>query len=141
MVNFEASAVSSAAAADVFAAWIDVPRWAESEHIERASINGDFVPGAVIKSKARGFPTSTLVVTAVEPPTRWVDESRLPGVTMIFEHTAVEEGSGTRVTERVTYTGPLARAAAALTRRRLHRLLSVSTAYVAASAAGAEGHT
>src|SRR6476620_8769835 len=112
MISFEATAASTASPDAVFAAWIDVARWADGGEIERATLDRNFGPGAVIRSKARGLPASKLIVTIVEPPGRWVDESRLPGVRLTFEHIATTEGSGTRLTERVTFTGPLARPAA-----------------------------
>ncbi len=116
MISFEATATSVASPDAVFATWIDVTRWAEGDEIEQATIDRDFGPGAVIRSKAKGLPASKLVVTIVDGPSRWVDESRLPGVRLTFEHIATAQGSGTLLAERVTFTGPLARPVARVVR-------------------------
>ena len=76
MSSYEASGVSRAAPDKVWAAWVDVASWSESEHIESARLDGEFQPGGIITSKAKGFPRSTLTITRVEPPRVWVDESR-----------------------------------------------------------------
>ena len=135
MISFEATATSVASPDDVFATWIDVSRWSGSAEIERATLDRDFGPGAVIRSKAKGLPASKLVVTIVEPPGRWVDESRLPGVRLTFEHLATTQGSGTQLTERVTFTGPLARPAAWVIRSKLLHLMISSTEHIAETAA------
>ena len=85
MLSYEASRVARAAPEKVWAAWIDVATWSESEHIESARLDGEFRPGGIITSKASGFPRSTLTITHVEPHRLWVDESRAPGVRMMFE--------------------------------------------------------
>jgi len=55
MLSYEASAVARAAPEDVWGAWIDVASWSESEHIESAELDGEFRPGGIIASKAKGF--------------------------------------------------------------------------------------
>src|SRR3954471_3643828 len=101
MPTYGASAVSRAHAGAAWDVWIDVARWSEAEHIESARIDGEFRPGAVITSKARGLPRSTLKVTQVEPPALWVDESRSPGVRMTFDHVIEPTPDGTMLTERM----------------------------------------
>ena len=86
MASYEASAVSRGDPEAVWSAWTAVASWSASDHIESASIDGEFRAGAVVKSKARGFPASTLTVTRVDRPTLWVDESRSPGMRMTFDH-------------------------------------------------------
>jgi hypothetical protein len=134
MPTYEASAVSRAHPGAAWDVWIDVARWGESEHIESARIDGEFRPGAVITSKARGMPGSTLKVTRVEPPALWVDESRFPGVRMTFDHVIEPTPDGTVLTERANIRGPLAPMIGALLGRRLEALFSASVAHVARTA-------
>ena len=134
MLSYEASAVAQATPEDVWSAWVDVASWSESEHIESARLDGEFRPGGVIATKAKGFPRSTLTITRVEPPRLWVDESRSPGVHMTFEHTIEPGEAGTELTERVLIRGPLARLVGALIRGRLEALFAASVAHVARQA-------
>ena len=138
MLSVEASGVTRAAPEDVWAAWVDVASWSESDHIESAVLDGEFRPGSTIASKAKGFPRSTLTITRVEPPRLWVDESRSPGVKMTFEHVIEVGEDSTELTERVLISGPLARLVGALMRRRLEALFAASVSQVAARAERAE---
>jgi hypothetical protein len=131
MPSYEASEVAQAAPEAVWAAWVDVASWSESEHIESARLDGEFGPGGVIATKAKGLPRSTLSITHVEPPRLWVDESRSPGVKMTFEHIIEPGEAGTELTERVVIRGPLARFVGILMRRKLEALFAVSVAHVA----------
>ena len=133
-MSFETSAVTRATPEAVFDVWIDVDGWAELDEIERASIDREFGPGAVIKTKGKGLPTATLVVTVVDRPNLWIDESRLPGVRMTLEHVVRPADSGTKITERVTIAGALARLVAPMVRRRLLALMTASTEHIAARA-------
>jgi polyketide cyclase/dehydrase/lipid transport protein len=130
MLSYEASGVARAAPEDVWAAWVDVASWSESEHIESARLDGEFRPGGTIASKAKGFPRSTLTITRVEPPRLWVDESRSPGIQMTFEHVIEPGEEGTELTERVLIRGPLARLVGVLMRRKLEALFAASVAHV-----------
>jgi hypothetical protein len=134
MPTYEAATVSRAAPAAIWDAWTDVARWSESEHIESARIDGEFRPGAVITSKAKGLPRSTLKVTRVEPPALWADESTSPGVRMTFDHVIESTPDGTVVTERADIRGPLAPLVAPLLRRKLEALFAASVAHVARTA-------
>jgi hypothetical protein len=134
MLSCEASGVAEAAPEDVWAAWIDVARWSESEHIESASLVGEFRPGGIITSKAKGLPRSRLTITRVEPPHLWVDETRSVGVQMTFEHVIERGQAGTQLTERVLIRGPLARLVGVLMRRKLEALFAASVAQVARQA-------
>jgi hypothetical protein len=134
MLSYEASGVARANPEDVWAAWVDVASWSESEHIESARLDGEFRPGGIIASKAKGFPRSTLTITRVELPHLWVDESRSPGVQMTFEHLIEPGETGTELTERVLIRGPLARLVGVLMRRKLEALFATSVAHVARQA-------
>jgi hypothetical protein len=131
MVSYQVSGDSEAAPNKVWAAWIDVASWSESEHIESARLNGKFRPGGIITIKTKGLPRSTLKLTDVEPPRLWVDESRWPGVKMTFEHVIEPRGAGTELTERVLIRGPLGRLVGILMRRKLEALFAASVAHIA----------
>ena len=138
MPSYEASAVTNASADAAWSAWTDVEGWSAYDHIEAARVDGAFQPGAAITSKAKGFPSSTLTVTRVEPPSLWVDESRSPGMRMSFDHVLEPGEGGTRLTERVHISGPLGRALGPLMRRKLEALFAASVAAVARQAEAAE---
>ncbi len=138
MLSYKVSAVSRAAPADVWAAWIDVASWSASDHIESAQLDGEFRPGSVISSKARGFPGSTLTITRVEPTRLWVDESRSLGMRMTFDHTIEAGDDGTTLTESVVIRGPLGHLVGRLMRRKLEALFAASVAEVARRAEEAE---
>ncbi|MDP9223326.1 MAG: SRPBCC family protein [Actinomycetota bacterium] len=131
MVSYEASSVSRASPEKVWEAWIDVASWSKYEHIEFARLDGEFRPDAIITSKAKGFPRSTLTITRVDPPRLWVNESRSPGVRMTFEHVIEPGEAGTELTERVLIRGPLARPVGILMGRKLKALFATSVAHVA----------
>src|SRR3954465_7450273 len=130
MISYGASAVANATPEQVWAAWTDVASWSEGEHIQSAELKGEFTVGGVIKTRARGFPSSTLTLTRVQRPGIWVDESRSPGVRMTFEHLIESVEGGTKITERVLMAGPLARLIGALMRRKLETLFEASVAQV-----------
>jgi Polyketide cyclase / dehydrase and lipid transport len=141
MPSYEASAVTKASAEAAWSAWTDVEGWSAYDHIEAARVGGAFQPGAAITSKAKGFPSSTLTVTRVEPPSLWVDESRSPGMKMTFAHVVEPSEGGTRLTERVHISGPLGRALGPLIRRKLEALFAASVAAVARQAEAAEARS
>jgi hypothetical protein len=141
MSEYEASAVTRGSPDAAWTAWIDVEGWGAYDHIEFAHLEGDFQPGATISSKAKGFPASTLTVTHVERPSLWVDESRLPGMRMTFDHVIEPSEGGTRLTERVRITGALGRALGPLMRRKLEALFAASVAAVALRAEADEPPT
>lgn len=138
MPSYEASTVTPASAEAAWTAWTDVERWSGYDHIESAQIDGEFRIGAVITSKAKGFPSSKLTVTHAERPTLWVDESRSSGMRMIFDHIIETAEGGTRLTERVRIGGPLARLFGPLLRRKLEALFATSVAMVARDAEAAK---
>jgi|SRR5437899_11700741 len=138
MPSYEASAVTNASAEAAWTAWTDVEGWSAFDHIESAHLDGTFRPGALITSKAKGFPSSSLTVTRVEQPSLWTDESRSPGMQMTFDHVVEPGEEGTRLTERVRISGPLGRALGPLMRRKLEALFAASVAAVARQAEAAE---
>ena len=138
MPTYEAPAISRAAPESVWETWVDVDGWSEGDHVESASLDGEFRPGTVLRTKAKGLPRAKLTLTRVERPHLWVNESRSPGVRMTFDHLVEPVEAGTRVTERMLIEGPLARVVSALMGRRMEAVLDSSVAHVAQRAERAE---
>jgi hypothetical protein len=134
MPVYEASAETSASAEAAWTAWTDVEGWSSHDHIESASIDGEFRVGARITSKAKGLPRSSLTVVRAERPRVWTDESRSPGVRMSFDHLIDQGEAGTRLTERAHIKGPLGYLLGPLLRRRLETLFNNSVRAVARQA-------
>ena len=134
MPSYDAFTVTRANPAAAWAAWTDVGSWSAHEHIESASIDGEFRVGARITTKAKGFPRSSLTVTRADRPHVWTDQSRAPGMTMTFDHLIEQDESGTRLTERVQIGGPLGPVLGPLMRRRLEALFTASVEAVARQA-------
>jgi hypothetical protein len=70
------------------------------------------------------------VVTDVDAPRSWIDESKLPGLRMVFEHVIEPRGDGCTVTERARISGPLAPIVFPFIQRRMEALLRASAAHV-----------
>jgi Polyketide cyclase / dehydrase and lipid transport len=138
MPSYEASAATHARPEAAWTAWTDVEGWSAYDHIESARLDGSFQPGVAITSKAKGFPSSTLTVTRVEPPSLWVDETRSPGIRMTFDHVIEAGAGGTQLTERVHISGPLGHVLGPLMRRKLEALFAASVAAVSRQAESAE---
>jgi hypothetical protein len=138
MPSYEASLVTKASAEAVWRAWTNVQGWSAYDHIETARVDGVFRSRAVITTKAKGFPSSTLTVTQVEQPSVWVDETRSPGMQMTFDHVVSPGEGGTGLTESVRISGPLGRALGPLMRRKLEALFAASVAAVAHQAEASE---
>jgi Polyketide cyclase / dehydrase and lipid transport len=136
MLSYDASTITRADPGAAWAAWTDVGSWSAYEHIESASIDGEFRVGARITTKAKRFPRSSLTVTHADRPHVWTDESRSPGMRMTFDHVIEPDESGTRLTERVQIAGPLGHLLGPLMRRRLEALFATSVAAVARQAEG-----
>ena len=134
VLSYSGSAVTKARPEDVWAAWVDVSRWSAGNVIEMARLNGEFVEGSKIVSKAKGFPKSTLTITRVEPPRLWVNESRTAGTRMTFEHLIEPQDVGARITERVLIREPMSRLVGRVMRRRLEALFAATTDQVARQA-------
>jgi hypothetical protein len=126
--------VSRASPEDAWAAWLDVARWSDGDVIDAAHLNGDFKEGSTFVSKPTGFPASTMTITRVDPPRLWVCERRFPGVRMSFEHVIEPDVAGSKLTERGSISGPLARLIGLLVRRPLQAVLVAMTEQIARQA-------
>ena len=92
----------------VMSCYRDVSAWPEWDPDTReAALDGPFQAGATGRLRpAKGFavPMRLISVTRLG----FTVESPAPLCTMRFEHELAPSGSGTRVTHRVTFSGPLA---------------------------------
>ena len=108
-MRFEEEIEISASPEKVFSLYQAVSAWqAWDPDVERASIDGPFVAGAVGRLKPSGAPESRIIFTDVVPDVSFSVECRLPLCSMRFEHELSRASSGTRALHRVSFLGPLA---------------------------------
>ena len=81
--------------------------------------------------KVKGGLPTTLTVTRVDPPKIWVGVSKLPGLTMTYEHAVERVGDTAVLAERVVMSGPLAAVATRLMGTRLEETFAAATARIA----------
>ena len=107
---------------------MDEPRRGESGGvIARANIDGPFAVGAKITTRVEGYPSLTSTVTRVETPRIWTGVAKAPGLTQTIEHVVEPTDAGALLTERTTFTGPLASIAARVLGGRLRKTLEATT--------------
>jgi hypothetical protein len=139
VLSCSGSAVTRAKPEDAWTAWVDVARWSDGDLIKTARLDGEFREGSTIISKPRGFPAVTALgiswtITRVEPPRLWVSESHGPGARMIAEHQIEPGDAGTKLTERLSFSGPLGGLLGRTVRRRLQATLASMTDQIAREA-------
>jgi len=94
-----------------------------------AKIDGPFAVGAKITIRVKGHPPLTSTVTQSEPPMLWTGVARAPGLTETIDHLIEPTDSGTLITERSVFTGPLASIAARILGGRVRKTLEATTAH------------
>jgi hypothetical protein len=139
VLSCSGSAVTRAQPEDAWAAWVDVAGWSDGDVIKTARLDGEFREGSTIVSKPIGFPAVTALgiswtITFVEPPRLWVSESHGPGARMIAEHLIEAGAAGTRLTEQLSFGGPLGALLGRTVRRRLEATLASMTEQIAREA-------
>ena len=139
MLSCSGSAVTRALPEDAWAAWVDVARWGAGDVIKTARLDGEFREGSTLVSKPKGFPAVTALgiswtITRVEPPRLWVGESHGPGARMIAEHLIEPGEAGTKLTERLSFSGPLGGLLERIVQRRLQATLASMTEQIAREA-------
>jgi hypothetical protein len=102
---------------------VDASKW-EGGEIEAAQIDGDFVVGARMTAKIKGYPRLSSTVTHIDPPRLWVGVAKRPGVTKTLEPVIEPVDVGVLVIERVVMRGPLSGLAARLLGNRLDSVLN-----------------
>ena len=125
---FGGTSHSSASAEDVWAVWTNPAEW-PGDVIATAKIDGPFAVGAKITTRVKGYPPLTSTVTRIEPPTLWTGVAKAPGLTQTIDHLIERTDSGTMITERTAFTGPMASIAARILGGRLRKTFVATTAH------------
>ena len=125
---FGGSSHSSASAEDVWAVWTNPAEW-RGDVIVMAKIDGPFAVGAKITIRIKGHPPLTSTVTRIEPPRLWTGVARVPGFTETIDHFIETTDSGTLITERTVFTGPLASIAARILGGRVGKTFVATAAH------------
>ncbi|MBA3783891.1 SRPBCC family protein [Nocardioides sp. InS609-2] len=101
-------ATSTAEPQAYFERWVDHDSWpAWSPDTEWVRVEGPVRTGATGRLKPKGGPRVRFTISACEPGREYTDTTRLPGATLVFQHTAEATASGTELGVRVTLDGPL----------------------------------
>jgi hypothetical protein len=125
---FGGSSHCSASAENVWAVWTNPAEW-PGDVIVTAKIDGPFAVGAKITMRVKGHPALRLTVTRVEPPVLWTAVARAPGLTETIDHLIEPTDSGTLITQRTVFTGPLASIAARILGRTVRKTFEATTAH------------
>jgi hypothetical protein len=125
---FGGSSHSSASAEDVWAVWTNPAEW-PGDVIVMAKIDGPFAVGAKITMRVKGHPPLRLTVTRVEAPMLWTAVARGPGLTETIDHLIEPTDSGTLITQRTVFTGPLAWIAARVLGGTVRKTFEATTAH------------
>lgn len=108
MWTHEETAETAAAPARVWAVLADVPNWtAWDTSMESVTLEGPFAVGSTIVLHPKGQdPVPTTIIELVENQT-FCDEAVMGETVLRFAHDLAElPGGGTRLTYRLTVTGP-----------------------------------
>jgi len=108
-MKFEQSISINSDPIDIYSAYKNVSGWPTWDpETESASLEGDFVVGAVGKIKPKGAPTSKIKLIEVTPNQSFTVECNLPLCKMLFVHELNKVEQGTKVINQVIFTGLLA---------------------------------
>jgi len=125
---FGGSSHSTASVEDVWAVWANPAEW-PGDVMVMAKIDGPFAVGAKVTMRVRGHPPLRLTVTRVEAPTLWTGMARVPGLTETIDHLIEPTDSGTLITQRTVFTGPLASIAARVLGGTVRKTFEATTAH------------
>ncbi|MBQ1444930.1 MAG: SRPBCC family protein [Renibacterium sp.] len=103
------TAYSKAPAHAFYARWIDHESWPEWDTgSEWVRLDGPVAEGSKGKLKPKGGPASAFTIGTLVPDREYTDICRFPGATMHFQHLAEATPTGTELTVKVSFEGPLA---------------------------------
>lgn len=105
--------------------------WPDGDLVGSARLKGAFEVGSTIISQLRDLPETESIITLVERPHMWINESRMVDLTMTFQHLIEEVSGGCRLTERAVARGPLAAEVLPYLEAQLPGLFAETTALVA----------
>ncbi|HEX2547831.1 MAG TPA: SRPBCC family protein [Ramlibacter sp.] len=107
-MKIEESVTIDASPETIFGIWSEVDRWKLWDpDTKEAVLRGPFAVGAqgrIVPTKGRGVP---MAVTECTANRSFTVEAAIPLFRMRFDHELVPGAQGTRVTHRVTFSGPL----------------------------------
>lgn len=111
MMELGRGAATSTASPDAFfARWIEHDTWPQwSPDTQWVRVDGPVAVGTQGVLKPAGGPKVKFVISACTPTREYADTSVLPGARLVFQHTAVPDGTGSKLAVLVTISGPLSR--------------------------------
>ena len=128
--SFEGSCPSTATPDQAWSVWTDPAKWLGGP-IEAARLHNRFELGGKITTKVKGNRPLTSTITRIDAPRLWVGEAKAPGVTMSIDHVIDPTETGILLTERLTFSGPLAGLLSRLMGRRIESTFRATTAHAA----------
>ncbi len=104
------SAACPASREQIWAVWSDAERWSEwNSGVRSATLDGPFAAGTKGRLRPASGPTGSIEITELEPNSRWVTVTRLPGARFALEHRLDDGPDGQlQVTYRAQLGGRLA---------------------------------
>jgi hypothetical protein len=104
----QATARTKAPPEQVWKLWADVAGWSRwDDEVASSRLEGDFAVGTRGSLKPKGGPTTSFVLTHVEPNVAFSNRSSLPLATLEFVHTLRVEAGETVIEHRAEMKGPL----------------------------------
>jgi len=120
-----ASREIAAPAAAIWDLWENPERWADwNPAIAGAELRGPFEIGTTAVIRFHGRPAMKFDITAIEPGSLFVDQTRLPGAHMGHEHRLERSPGLATVAHCIYFDGPLAALWGLLMGRRIRRDLT-----------------
>jgi hypothetical protein len=110
--------------------WTDPSVW-RGGPIEFAELHGAFEIGSTITTKVEGNRRLTSTIARIDEPRCWVGVAKAPGLTMTIDHVIEPVDTGALLTERLTFSGPLAALASRLMGSRIASTFRLTTEHAA----------
>jgi Polyketide cyclase / dehydrase and lipid transport len=133
MFTFQASAISKAKPETIWPHYSDVANWKRWDDALTASdLQGAFEVGSHGSMTIEGNPRALgFVLLEVEANKSFCNLSEIPGVSIDFAHTLEQRPDGTKITHRVTISGPAWEQVAASVGKKLEHGLPQTVASLA----------
>ncbi|HKP41714.1 SRPBCC family protein [Mycobacterium sp.] len=125
---FGGSSHCSASAEQVWTVCTKPAEW-PGDAIVMANIDGPLAVGAKITMRVKRHPPLRLTVTRVEAPKMWTAVAKGPGLTETIDLLVEPKDSGTLITQRSVFTGPLASIAARILGGTVRKTFQATTAH------------
>ena len=104
----EISTISNSSAKTIWQIYIDIPKWTDwHDNILECHIDGVFEPGSKGAMTVQGNPRPLpFVLLEVQDEIMFTDLTEIPGANIVFAHHLERTSEGTRITHKVTISGP-----------------------------------